>query len=355
MAREYFLGNIKGPKGDKGDIGPQGIKGDTGAVGAQGPKGDKGDAFKYEDFTTAQLETLKGAKGDKGDTGTRGPIGGGCGTTLTIAPFNAMAKSREVADIVLTGDSTDSEVINTTINGLSLGGEIRFLEGTINCYATINLQNNITISGQGGATVFKKQFDGTLFAISGKENVIYKDFNIDADLHTGYAIQLFETADSQATNINIFNNIDGIEINACESISFFRCKIKTNLSCVNLSNSNFIQIDSCCCISATKSAIIISACNKCLFNNLTIISSINNAFIAQQIHYSRITNCYIESSGMLAGSLIQSTYNIVSNNTLKSSNNRISLMSGNNNLGVGNSGNITSSEGSTTIVANNLS
>ncbi len=79
-------GNV-GPKGDTGDVGPIGPKGDTGSVGPIGPQGErgpsgpKGDAFKYEDFTAAQLEALRGPqgipgerglKGDKGDTGSQG-------------------------------------------------------------------------------------------------------------------------------------------------------------------------------------------------------------------------------------------------------------------------------------------
>lgn len=38
----------------------------------KGPKGDKGDAFKYSDFTQAQLEALRGPKGDKGEPGKDG-------------------------------------------------------------------------------------------------------------------------------------------------------------------------------------------------------------------------------------------------------------------------------------------
>lgn len=88
--------NVKGERGEKGE---QGVKGETGARGErgeQGPqglqglrgeKGDKGDAFKYTDFTAAQLAALKGPKGDiglqgprgeqgpKGDTGLQGPQG----------------------------------------------------------------------------------------------------------------------------------------------------------------------------------------------------------------------------------------------------------------------------------------
>ena len=79
-------GNV-GPKGDTGDVGPVGPKGDTGSAGPIGPQGErgpsgpKGDAFKYEDFTAAQLEALRGPqgipgerglKGDKGDTGSQG-------------------------------------------------------------------------------------------------------------------------------------------------------------------------------------------------------------------------------------------------------------------------------------------
>ena len=72
------LGNLKGPKGDKGeafkytDFTPaqleklKGPKGDKGENGEQGPKGEP---FKYTDFTEEQLAALKGEKGDKGETG----------------------------------------------------------------------------------------------------------------------------------------------------------------------------------------------------------------------------------------------------------------------------------------------
>lgn len=48
-----------------------------GPQGKQGPKGNpgpKGDPFRYEDFTSEQLEALK-VKGDKGDEGIQGPQG----------------------------------------------------------------------------------------------------------------------------------------------------------------------------------------------------------------------------------------------------------------------------------------
>ena len=79
--------NIKGPKGDKGDTGPRGedfkyedftteqleaLKGPQGEQGPAGPKGDKGEAFTYADFTEEQLAALKGPKGDAGPTGEPG-------------------------------------------------------------------------------------------------------------------------------------------------------------------------------------------------------------------------------------------------------------------------------------------
>ena len=96
-----FLGD-KGDKGEQGEKGEKGEKGEPGIRGAAfrfedftqaqlaGLKGAKGDPFTYADFTPAQLAALKGAKGDpftfadftpdqllaikgaKGDTGERG-------------------------------------------------------------------------------------------------------------------------------------------------------------------------------------------------------------------------------------------------------------------------------------------
>ena len=82
--------NIKGPKGDKGDTGPRGedfkyedftteqleaLKGPQGEQGPAGPKGDKGEAFTYADFTEEQLAALKGPKGDTGEQGPKGDKG----------------------------------------------------------------------------------------------------------------------------------------------------------------------------------------------------------------------------------------------------------------------------------------
>ena len=91
------LASLKGPQGAKGDAGTPGreiecrlsgdwvqwhYKGDStwnNLVSKQelkGAKGDKGDAFKYSDFTQAQLEALRGPKGDKGEPGVTQDISG---------------------------------------------------------------------------------------------------------------------------------------------------------------------------------------------------------------------------------------------------------------------------------------
>jgi collagen-like protein 5 len=92
-----------GDKGEKGDTGPKGNPGTDGReiecrlsgdwvqwhykgdstwhnlvskLELKGNKGDKGDAFKYSDFTQAQLEALRGPKGDKGEPGVTQDISG---------------------------------------------------------------------------------------------------------------------------------------------------------------------------------------------------------------------------------------------------------------------------------------
>lgn len=384
MSKEIFLGNIKGskgdkgekgdigetgiqglkgdkgdtgeqgPKGDKGDVGEQGQKGDKGDTGEQGPKGDKGDVGE----TGTQGE--RGLKGDKGDTGEQGPIGGGSGVSLTIAPFNAMSKSKDVADIVLLGDLTDVATINQAMESLSIGGEIRFLEGTIACHSTIHLQNDITIAGQGGGTIFEKQFSGVLFSINEKKDVEIKNFKIDGNLTSGYAVQFITAKDCKLENIKIFNEEYGIDISASESISISKSKVTVSTYSINLTNSSYINLDNCELASSNKSAINLGtgmACKNCFFANSTITSGSNNAIYFRQLHYSKMVNCYIESTdGALAGSFLQCTYNIISGNTFKSTStsNKISLITGNNNLCIGNTGGISSTEGNSSLVVNNL-
>ena len=63
---ERGLRGEQGPEGPRGMTGPKGDKGDEGPIGPQGlvgPKGENGKDFKFEDFTTEQLEQLKGERG----------------------------------------------------------------------------------------------------------------------------------------------------------------------------------------------------------------------------------------------------------------------------------------------------
>lgn len=276
-------------------------------------------------------------------------------SSVIIAPHDATETSKAGADIILNGDETDSERINAAIATLINGGEIRILEGTIKCTSTIILHSNITLSGQGGGTIFEKYFEDTLFVVSENENVLLRDFKVNSNACDGYSMSFSMANDCQVANIFVLNATDGIEIKTSGSVSIFNSKISTVSYCLNLSGKNYVRIEGCYCISTTRTAINVDACDKCTFTTTVIIGNANNAILLRQLNHSKITNCHIESvSGMLAGSLIQSTYNIVANNILRSSNNRIALISGNNNVCVGNSGNIASSEGSTTIVANNL-
>jgi parallel beta-helix repeat protein len=96
MARQYFLGNIKGPKGDEGSVGLTGEKGDTGNNGTDGvtydwlsgtsapssSTGKQGDMYLrtatqdvYKKTSASSWSLLCNIKGAKGDTGATGAIG----------------------------------------------------------------------------------------------------------------------------------------------------------------------------------------------------------------------------------------------------------------------------------------
>ena len=84
---------LKGDKGMQGEVGEKGDpfryedftteqleslrgpKGEQGLVGPVGPQGPKGAPFTYANFTESQLEGLKGPKGDTGERGLTGPQG----------------------------------------------------------------------------------------------------------------------------------------------------------------------------------------------------------------------------------------------------------------------------------------
>lgn len=97
----------QGPKGLVGETGPKGDMGERGPQGEIGPQGPKGDAFKYSDFTTAQLASLKGPKGDKGDPGIQGAQGqqGLVGPQGSSGVLDASSKT--LVNDITTGGETD--------------------------------------------------------------------------------------------------------------------------------------------------------------------------------------------------------------------------------------------------------
>ena len=105
--------NLTLPKGDKGEQGIQGIQGIQGPTGPQGPKGD---AFKYSDFTQAQLEALRGPQGPQGIRGPQGATGGigpqgEKGDTGATGPANKLTIGS-----VSKGDNAEATITGTSPN-----------------------------------------------------------------------------------------------------------------------------------------------------------------------------------------------------------------------------------------------
>lgn len=76
------------------------IPGAQGLPGEQGQRGPKGDPFRYEDFTTDQLEALKGPKGDKGEDGRDGTSATADNAHQLLLQGNVWCESANVDDVL---------------------------------------------------------------------------------------------------------------------------------------------------------------------------------------------------------------------------------------------------------------
>ena len=107
------VGQVRGPQGPRGE---QGIQGET------GPPGPQGNPFRYEDFTSEQLEKLRGPQGIQGIQGIAGPKGDPGDPLryedLTQEQIDELAK--EVANNAVDIDLTPyakKEDVNAQLNG----------------------------------------------------------------------------------------------------------------------------------------------------------------------------------------------------------------------------------------------
>lgn len=127
----------------------------------KGVKGDKGDAFKYSDFTQAQLEALRGPKGEKGEPGVTQDISGKA-DKLILDPYSVPWRSSGASGEANASMRLSTPVMINTIPVRSGAGNIEVGTAATDREALntetartrfVGLDDDQTING---AKVFKK-------------------------------------------------------------------------------------------------------------------------------------------------------------------------------------------------------
>lgn len=85
MAREFNLGNIRGPQGEQGPRGEKGPQGNTGPVGPQGPIGPTGPQGVIGPRGEQGERGPRGEQGPQGPRGPKGDVGEGIISITTIS------------------------------------------------------------------------------------------------------------------------------------------------------------------------------------------------------------------------------------------------------------------------------
>lgn len=202
--------------------------------------------------------------------------------TIIVAASDSKYKGR--ADYVVPAGATNAEVtLQSAISALpTMGGRIVLLDGTFTVSGAINVPSNVTIEGQGNATVIKIA-DGisTSFSVitnsdstNGNSNIIVKSLRIDGN------------------KTNTSGSTSGVKLSKCTKSQVVECTIE------NLRN-NGIWLSSTC-------------------TNVIIARNIVNSVIAEGISFLSSTDCLISNNVVLASgshgiSILGSNNNIVGN------------------------------------------
>lgn len=179
-------------------------------------------------------------------------------TTSVVVADEATSRNWRYADYVIPEDGryTADEVIQKAIDDLTLGGEVRLLDGDYLLNETIQMNDNVKITGVGNATRIVPNLNGVPLAIrsTGKDNTnisnLFIDYKRDTDgvtklahfnnaigYYSGSKNVLIENIKFDYVDNNVFIAID------CEDVTFQGCNITPED--IELDGSDIIDLKDC--------------------------------------------------------------------------------------------------------------
>jgi len=205
-------------------------------------------------------------------------------------------------DYLCDGVNDQVEIIQALEALPETGGEIVILDGTYNITASINiLKNNVSIRGNGNATILKRKYDSTdtdrgLITLNGKSGCKIQDLQIDGN-KTEYTasyncgICLYSSNNNTITGNTCYNNDDGILLDSSSNDNTI-----TGNTCKN--NDYGIHLYS------SNNTITGNTCNNNDYQGIYLRSSDNNTITGN--------TCNNNGYGIYLSS---SSYNTVTGNT----------------------------------------
>lgn len=212
---------IQGPQGPAGSAGSQGPAGSAGPAGPTGPQGPTGATSGTGPTGATGSTGPTGSQGPTGATGSQGPEGPrGYGfASFVVATYNSI--DNENADFVCDGTNDHVEIQQAIDNLPSGGGSVYLREGTYNIGATINLNNNVTLSGAGAGTwlYLANNVDDDVIYGTGLDNLLVADLRIygnGANNTGGHGIYILNAWKFRIEDVWVENcDKDGINLTFC--------------------------------------------------------------------------------------------------------------------------------------------
>ena len=236
----------------------------------------------------------------------------------------------EEVDYLCDGINDQEEIIQALEALPPTGGEIVILDGTYNITASINiLKNNVSIRGNGNATILKRGYNSTdtdigptakgLITLKGKSGCKIQDLQINGNkieytASYNYGIYLYSSSNNTITGNTCHNNRDGINLSSSNHNTV------TGNTCNN-NNNDGIKLSS-----SSYNTITGNTCYNNNTNGIYLYSSSDNNTVTGNTCDNNRDGIYLASSNN----------NTVTGNTCNNNNDGIYLSSSNYNTITGN-------------------
>ena len=231
--------------------------------------------------------------------------------TVTVAASNSSALAIVQSDYQCDGTADEVQINAALIKAALTGGSVFLFGGTYTLTATVDLQSNVTLTGEKGATIVATNIIAYyVLEAAGKSNLTVENITIDADSLNYSSVFCNTCTDVTIKNV-YFKSVGtttgvGIYLAATDRATITECTFSFGFrgfyitvgSDIRISNNTFDEVRNCVTVATTTDRMIVSG-NSMVFTGS--VDPVNRLVDLADANYCVVSNNIMVNSRLSGG------------------------------------------------------